>query len=139
LVAILVAGCFPKRNALIVRDDDLNPHGAQNQLELGPVRGWVGHRFYASASNEPESYYRDMGSGRKSWVIEHWGDPDEVFRDRGIEYHVYNKRSKQAPQYADQQARYVKLGYRHDKLVSIEVFFSNCPKAWQGPVHVLPK
>ncbi len=136
---LLLAACAPPRNAVIVRDDDLDPKGAMNQLELAPWRGVVGHSMYAPASDAPVESYRLRGSGRKSWVLEHWGAPDETFRDKGTEYHVYNKRSKQAPRYEFQEERYVKLGYRHDKLVSIEAYFSRCPQAYQGPVYVLPK
>ncbi len=124
---------------MIVRDDDLDPKGAMNQLTLNSWRGGVMHAMYPPMSDAPLRKYRWNGSGRKSWVLEHWGAPDETFRDKGTEYHVYNKRSKAAPDYDLQDDHYVKLGYRHDKLVSIEAYFSRCPQAYQGPVYVLPK
>jgi len=138
-VSLLHFGCLAQRNALFIRDENLNPNGAQNQLELAPSRGTVGHGMYPPESQEPEKYYRMMGSGRKSWVLEHWGNPNEIFWNNGTEYHVYNKRSREAPRYAFQEDRYVKLGYRRDRLVSIEAYFTNCPKGWRGPVYVLPK
>lgn len=138
-VLCVIASCAPARNGLIIRDDDLNPVGACNQLELGNARGMLGHGIYPPGSDEPSWYFENMGSGKKSWVLENWGEPDERSSANGIEYLVYTKRSRSAPRYGLQEEGYVKLGFRGRRMVMIEAWFPNCPPYMEGPVHTLPK
>lgn len=114
--------------------------GAQNQLDLSKHRGSIGHRSYPRGSKEPLRDWKVMGNGRKSWVLQNWGTPDEVRQlAGGKEVLIYKKRSKDAPGYQFQDDGHVELTYEGERLVSIKAHFPNCPPYMNGPVYVLPK
>jgi hypothetical protein len=140
VAAALFPSCFPSRNAVYILDDDLNPNGAQNQLELSEHRGSIGHCSYPSGSKEPFRYWKTMGNGRKSWVLTKWGAPDETRKlPGGRETLIYTKRSKQVPGYQFQADGHIELTYQGENLLSIKAHFPNCPAYMKGPVYVLPK
>jgi hypothetical protein len=121
-------------------DDRLNPVGAENQLEMSKHRGSVGHSSYPRGSKAPKRYWKLMGNGRRSWVLENWGAPDEVRKLGGRrEILIYTKRSKEAQGYQFQDDGHVELTYEGERLVSIKAHFPNCPAYMKGPVYVLPK
>ena len=108
---------------------------------LAPDRGEVGHYLYAD-SKESIKHYNYLRYSSKKWILNHWGNPDKIFNENGIEYLIYEKRSRDAPNYNMQYLggeRPVKLGYKDNKLIYISAYFKNCPAYMKAPVHVLPK
>ena len=142
IVAICMTSCVPKHNALTIVDDSLNPIGSQNQLVLAPDRGELGHYCYSPNGSGALEHYNSRGFGTKQWVIKNWGAPDRLYSERGVEYLIYERRSKVAPNYRMQYLggeRPVKLGYRNGKLIYVSAYFRNCPSYMKGPVYVLPR
>jgi hypothetical protein len=139
---VLLSSCSTRYNSLLIIDNSLNPVGSKNQLVLARDRGELGHYSYAGTGVGSLEDFRWSGSGAKEWVITHWGRPDSSYTKGGIEYLIYEKRSKSAPNYSSQYLggeRLVKLRYKNAKLRSIEAFFRNCPIYMKGPVYILPK
>jgi hypothetical protein len=139
---IFLSNCASKHNALTLVDDCLNPIGSQNQLVLAPDRGELGHYHYPTNGIGASEEYRRSGSGSREWVLKNWGAPDEIQSQDGVEYLIYKRRSKDAPNYSMQYLggeRLVKLGYKNRELVYISAYFRNCPPYMKGPVYVLPK
>ena len=142
MIAICMTSCAQKHNSLTIVDDSIDPIGSQNQLVLAPDRGELGHYCYPPNGSAALEHYRFRGYGAKPWVLINWGAPDRAYLERGVEYLVYEKRSKSAPNYRMQYLggeNPVKLGYRNGKLVYISAYFRNCPSYMKGPVHVLPR
>lgn len=133
---------FRPKNPSVVIDDDMNPHGASNQLDFHSWRGEVGHRSL-NTKDFPDAavpYYERIKS--KSWIIENWGPPDQVEKVGNTEYLIFNKKNKSAPYYSMQFCNGlnpVKVGYRNNKLVYIEAYFPDNPGWIIGPVFRLPK
>ena len=132
-------GCVPKRNALTIVDNSLDPRDAENQLVLGDCRGSVGHHTFVKNSERSRELSQGNDSGSRKWVLQHWGSPDETIRRGGSEILVYRKKSREAPLYQFQEEGHVELTYRGDNLVSISIWAPNCPSYMKGPVYVLPK
>lgn len=131
----------PKNSAVVI-DDNMDPYGSSNQLDLSKWRGEVGHRSF-NCKDFPEAavpYYDRVRC--KSWILENWGPPDAIERKNGVEYLIFNKKNKEAPHY-DMQfyggLNPVKLGYRNNRLVYIEAYFPDNPGWIKGPVFRLPK
>ena len=142
LLAFGITGCATKYNALTIVDDSLSPIGSQNQLVLAPDRGELGHYYYSKGSLAPLDEYRRSGSGSKQWLLKNWGAPDRSYSERDVEYLIYERRSKEAPNYSMQYLggeREVKLGYRNGNLIYIAAFFRNCESYMKSPVYILPK
>lgn len=127
---------------IVVIDNDTDPDGAVNQLELLNSRGSVGLNIFNPETDRAERrrYYESYCS--KRWIVENWGDPDESYRKGGIDYFIYKKRDPKAPRY---QMQYlsgespVKLGYKGNILVYIESYFGN-KKFFKGEnPYILPR
>lgn len=130
------------KNPSVVIDDNMNPHGASNQLMLSKWRGEVGH-ISINVKDFPNATVPDYDMVKnKSWVLQNWGYPDKIQQKNGFEYLIYNKKSKSAPHY-DMQfyggLNPVKVGYRNDQLVYIEAYFPDNPGWIKGPIFRLPK
>jgi hypothetical protein len=142
IFAILFSGCATRYNSLTIVDDSLSPVGSRNQLVLEAERGNLGQHYYPEGSSKAIEDYNYSGSGSRQWVIQNWGMPDRAYSERGVEYLIYERRSKSAPNYNMQYLggeRSVKLGYRNGKLIYIAAYFKNCESYMKGPIHVLPK
>lgn len=93
---------------------------------------------YLDSKDAVREYEWSFGYSRQ-WILRHWGNPDRTYSKNGIDYLVYEKKSRYAPKFQLQQQGHVELAYRGNKLVSISAFFPNCPPYMRGPVYVLPK
>lgn len=142
ILVIGITGCSTKFNPITIVDDSLSPIGCKNQLVLLPDRGEIGHYSYPEKSSEPLEEYRRSGSGAKRWLLNNCGQPDYSYSESGTDYLVYERRSKDFPNYNMQYMsgeRQVKLGYRNDKLVYISAVSKNYGKHMKWPVYVLPR
>lgn len=139
---ICLSCCATRYNSLTIVDDDLSPIGSRNQLVLETERGNLGQHCYPPKSAKVFEDFKYSGSGSRQWVINNWGFPDRTYSERGVEYLIYEKRSKGAPNYNMQYLggeKSVKLGYRNNKLIYIAAYFKNCERYMKGPIYVLPK
>ena len=133
---------FQAKNPATIIDDDMNPYGASEQLDLHSWRGEVGHGSYNTKDfpNAAVLYYDRIKD--KSWILQNWGPPDQIERVGNTEYLIFNKKNKSAPNYSMQFCNGlnpVKVGYRNNKLVYIEAYFPDNPGWIKGPVFRLPK
>lgn len=77
-------------------------------------------------------------NGSKKWITSNWGHPDFIEESGSITFYNYTKKSKSAPNYKKQFVlgeRPVKLGFKGDRLVEIQAYFSD--RGYKGQKMVI--
>jgi hypothetical protein len=141
-----LASCGINSNYVYLIDRNPEPNGQANHLELIEYRGGYGMVSYDTMANKDSSHVKmdrerfRKENGSKKWILENWGDPDSIQIEGNITYYTYSKKSKSAPHYDKQfmfSERPVKLGFREERLVEIQAYFSD--RGYKGQqVVVLP-
>jgi|688.fasta_scaffold266075_2 hypothetical protein len=145
-LVLLLASCGINSNYVYLIDRNPAPNGQANRLVLNSWRGDYG--MVSSATNhnpndlkfkiDRERFRKENGS--KKWILENWGTPDSSQIEGGVTYYTYSQKSKLAPNYDKQfmfGERPVKLGFRGERLVEIQAYFSD--RGYKGQqVVVLP-
>lgn len=133
-LTILVSSCASNSSYVYMIDHDPYPHGQPNHLELNPWRGDYGMVSYGLNQNSDDMEMRfnkehfRTENGSKKWIVSNWGQPDFIEESGSITFYNYTKKSKAAPNYKKQFVfgeRPVKLGFRGDRLVEIQAYFSD--------------
>jgi hypothetical protein len=145
-LVLQLTSCGIKSNYVYLIDRNPEPIGQANHLELIEYRGSYGMVSYDTMANKDSSHVRidrerfRKENGSKKWILENWGTPDSSQIEGGVTYYTYSQKSKLAPNYDKQfmfTERPVKLGFRGERLVEIQAYFSD--RGYKGQqVVVLP-
>ena len=123
-----------------VIDNNLNPEGSRNQLDLLPGRG--NYTYGITIRDEKYAMEIERMTQQKKWMHEHWGEPNKIYTQNGIQYLIYDKKSKLAPNYGLQFAygeKSIKLGYKNNILVRVEAYFQDRPGFGGKNPYILPR
>lgn len=145
-LVLTLASCGLESRYVYLIDRNPMPNGQANHLELIEYRGGYGMVSYDTMANKDSSHVKidrerfRKENGSKKWILENWGDPDSIQIEGNVTYYTYSKKSKTAPHYDKQfmfGERPVKLGFRGERLVEIQAYFSD--RGYRGQqVVVLP-
>ena len=131
---IFVNACGTNSNYVYMIDRNPAPVGQANHLVLNP---WIGDYGIVSCSLNKNGhdlkFYYDQEhfrteNGSKKWIVANWGQPDFIEKSGNITFYNYTKKNRGAPNYKKQfifGERPVKLGFRGDRLVEIQAYFSD--------------
>ena len=131
---ILVNSCGNNYSYVYMIDRDPYPHGQPNHLELNSWRGGYGMVSFGLNQNSNDKFMRiyqeqfKNQNGSKKWITANWGQPNSIEKSKGMTYYHYTKKSKLASAYhmqADLEKLPVKLGFKGDRLVEIQAYFSD--------------